>query len=37
MFEIIETFMVQLVYIMPVLICLCILFDFIGSFFFNKR
>lgn len=37
MFELTTQFMVQLIQLMPVLIGVYILFDFIGSFFFGKR
>ena len=37
MFELTTQFMVQLIGLMPILIGVYILFDFIGSFFFGKR
>ena len=37
MFEVVQQFMVQLIQLMPILIGVYVLFDFIGSFFFNKR
>jgi len=37
MFEISMQFMEQLVDLLPGLICLYIIFDFIGSLLFNKR
>lgn len=37
MFEISLQFLSQLISILPVLIVLYIVFDFLGSFFFGKR
>ena len=37
MFEVIETYLIQLFEIIPFLIIIYIVFDFLGSFFFGKR
>lgn len=37
MFEIAEQFLVQLIDIMPIVIIIYIVFDFLGSFLFGKR
>ena len=37
MFDVVVQFMVQLIHLMPIFIGVYVLFDFIGSFFFNKR
>ena len=37
MFEISEQFLIQLIELLPILICIYIVFDFLGSFFFGKR
>lgn len=37
MFEIVETMLIQEILLLPVLIVLYMVFDFLGSFFFGKR
>lgn len=37
MFEIVENMLIQLIGLLPVLIVLYIVFDFLGSFFFGKK
>lgn len=37
MFDIAKQFLIQLFEIMPFLIIVTFVFDFLGSFFFNKR
>lgn len=37
MFEIVETMLIQEITILPILIVLYIVLDFLGSFFFGKR
>ncbi len=37
MFEISEQMLVQLISLLPILIVIYIVFDFLGSFFFGKR
>lgn len=37
MFEIVENYMIQLFKLVPFLILLYIIFDLLGSLFFNKR
>lgn len=37
MFEIVETYLTQLFEMLPFLMIIYIVFDFLGSFFFGKR
>ena len=37
MFELAEQFLVQEIELLPILIVIYIVFDFLGSFFFGKR